>query len=112
MPQLSFANLTICLVVAFGSRLLLGFLPRLRIPGEVVEIVLGIAVGPSVLGWVKVDEPVKIVALVGLAFTLFLAGLELDLGQLRGTLLRAAGTAMALSAALAGLVSFMLAEAG
>jgi Kef-type K+ transport system membrane component KefB len=59
-----------------------------------------------------VDEPVKIVALVGLAFTLFLAGLELDLGQLRGSLLRVAGTAMVLSAVLAAVVSVVLAAAG
>lgn len=112
MPQLSFANLAICLAIAFGSRLLLGLVPRLRLPGEVVEIVLGIALGPAVIGWVEVDEPVKILALVGLAFTLFLAGLELDLSRLRGSLLRVAATAMALSAALAIVVAAALAGAG
>ncbi|HEY7626747.1 MAG TPA: cation:proton antiporter [Ilumatobacteraceae bacterium] len=112
MPQLSFANLAICLSIAFGTRLLLGFVPRIRLPGEVVEIVVGIVFGPAVLGWVEVDEPVKILALVGLAFTLFLAGLELDLTRLRGSLLRVAGSAMALSAALAIVVSVVLASAG
>ena len=112
MPQLSFANLAICLSIAFSSRLLLGLVPRVRLPGEVVEIVFGIILGPAVLGWVEVDEPVKILALVGLAFTLFLAGLELDLSRLRGSLLRVAGTAMALSAALAVVVSVVLASVG
>lgn len=112
MPQLSFANLAICLAVAFGSRLLLGLVPRVRVPGEVVEIVLGIVLGPAVIGWVEVDEPVKILAVVGLAFTLFLAGLELDLSRLRGSLLRVAGMAMAVSAALAVLVAVALSAAG
>ena len=112
MPQLSFANLAICLAIAFGARLLLGLVPRVRLPGEVVEIVLGIAFGPAVLGWVKVDEPVKILAFVGLAFTLFLAGLELDLTRLRGSLLRVAGAAMAMSACLAIVVAAILSGAG
>ena len=36
------------------------------------------------LGWVEVDEPVEVLSLVGLAFLLFLAGLEIDLAALRG----------------------------
>lgn len=112
MPQLSFANLAICLSIAFSSRLLLGLVPRVRLPGEVVEIALGIILGPAVLGWVEVDEPVKILALVGLAFTLFLAGLELDLSRLRGSLLRVAGAAMAVSAGLAVVVSVLLSAVG
>ena len=112
MPQLSFANLAICLSIAFSSRLLLGLVPRVRLSGEVVEIALGIILGPAVFGWVEVDEPVKILALVGLAFTLFLAGLELDLSRLRGSLLRVAGAAMAVSAGLAVVVSVVLAAVG
>jgi Kef-type K+ transport system membrane component KefB len=50
----------------------------------VIEIVLGIIVGPSVLGWVKPDVPVSIRALIGLAFLLFLSGLEIDVQRLRG----------------------------
>lgn len=112
MPQLSFANLAICLAVAFGARLVLGLFPRVRLPGEVVEIVAGIVLGPAVLGWVKVDEPVKILALVGLAFTLFLAGLELDLSKLRGSLLRVAAQAMLASIVLATVVAVGLSAAG
>jgi Kef-type K+ transport system membrane component KefB len=112
MPQLSFVNVAICMAIAFGSRLVLGFLPRLRLPGEVVEIVLGIALGPAVLGWVKVDEPVKILALIGLAFTLFLAGLELDISRLRGALLRVAASAMVVSVILAIVVAVAMKAAG
>jgi Kef-type K+ transport system membrane component KefB len=62
-----------------------------RIPVAVIEILLGVVIGPDVLGWAEVDEPVQVLALLGLAFVLFLAGFELDLHQLRGRLLRAAG---------------------
>jgi hypothetical protein len=50
-----------------------------KLPSVVVEIVAGIIVGPSVLRWVKIDQPINVVALLGLAFLLFLAGLEIDL---------------------------------
>src|SRR5262249_18001159 len=64
--------------------------PALRIPAVVLEILAGVAVGPSGLGWVHIDLPVQIVALIGLAFLLFLAGLEIDVHRLRGRLLRLA----------------------
>lgn len=84
MPAVSFNNLLIISVIAVLAPLLAGALPRLRIPAVVVEIVAGVIVGPTVLGWVRVDLPVQILALLGLAFLLFLAGLEIDLMRLRG----------------------------
>src|SRR5262249_26269134 len=74
--------------VAVVAPLCVGYLPRLRIPAVVLEIVGGIIIGPSVLGWVHVDLPVAILALFGLAFLLFLAGLEIDVHRLLGRLLR------------------------
>jgi Kef-type K+ transport system membrane component KefB len=90
MPAVSFDNLLIILVIAAAVPLLLGYAPRLRIPSVVIEIVAGVVLGPSVLGWVHVDLPVRILSVVGLAFLLFLAGLEIDVHQLRGRLLQAA----------------------
>jgi Kef-type K+ transport system membrane component KefB len=73
----------------------------LRIPSVVVEIGAGIVLGPSVLGWIHVDLPVRVLALVGLAFLLLLAGLEIDVRGLRGRLLRLSGAGYAVSAGLA-----------
>src|SRR4051794_6925835 len=89
-PDVSFTNLLIICVIAVAAPLAVGFAPRLRTPAVVLEIVAGIIVGPSVLGWVRVDLPVQILALFGLAFLLFLAGLEIDVHRLRGRLLRLA----------------------
>lgn len=96
MTGVSFTNLVIAVAVAFAVPLMLGFVPKLRLPAVVLEIFLGIALGPSGLGWVKADLPVQVLALVGLAFLLFLAGLEVDLKRLRGRLLRLAGLGFAL----------------
>ncbi len=90
MPDVSFGNLfAVCLAGALAP-LLIGFAPRLRLPAVVLEIVIGIVLGPSVLGWVKVDLPVQILSLIGLAFLLFLSGLEIDPRRLHGRLLRVA----------------------
>jgi len=88
MPDVSFTNLLVVAAVAVLAPLTVGFFPRLRVPAVVLEIIGGIIIGPSVLGWVHVDLPVRILALFGLAFLLFLAGLEIDVHRLRGRLLR------------------------
>ncbi|RYU09826.1 cation:proton antiporter [Nocardioides iriomotensis] len=90
MPDVSFDNLVIVSLIAVLAPLLLGFTPGLRIPAIVLEIVGGVVVGPSMLGWVEVDLPVSILALLGLTFLLLLAGLEIDLHRLRGRLLTVA----------------------
>jgi Kef-type K+ transport system membrane component KefB len=97
MTTVSFAGLLVVAVIALGAPLLVSLAPRARIPADVVEIVAGIVVGPSVLGWLRMDTPIGVLALLGLAFLLFLAGAELDLGRLRGRLLRLAGAGFALS---------------
>lgn len=112
MDELAFTNLVVVAVVAFGAPLLLGLAPALRLPAVVLEIVAGIAIGPDALGWVEVDEPVRVLALVGLAFLLFLAGLEVNLDELRGGRLTAAAGGFLASFGIAVAVAFALAAAG
>lgn len=112
MPDVEFTNLLIVCLVAFAAPLALGFAPRLRMPAVVLEIVAGIVIGPSGLGWVQVDLPVQILGLVGLAFLLFLAGLEIDVHQLKGRRLRLAGTGFLASLGLGLAVGFGLQAAG
>jgi Kef-type K+ transport system membrane component KefB len=83
-----FTNLLIVAALAFAAPFVLGLAPRLRLPAVVLEIVAGIVVGPSGLGWVKIDQPVEILSLLGLSFLLFLAGTEIDIQRLRGQTLR------------------------
>ena len=90
MPDVGFTNLLVVCVIALVAPLVLGFAPRLRMPAVVLEIVVGVVVGPSVLGWVEADLVVSVVAVLGLAFLLFLAGLEIDVHRLRGSVLRLA----------------------
>src|SRR5438067_2045920 len=86
--ELHFTNLLIVVAAGFTAPFALGFVPALRLPAIVIELVLGIVLGPSVLGWVHVDPPVAVMSLIGLAFLLFLAGLEIEFHKLRGRVLR------------------------
>src|SRR3954453_9711884 len=108
----SFSGLLIVTVVAFGAPFLLGLFPRVRLPSVVLEIVAGIVVGPSVLGWVHVDQAIEVVATLGLAFLLFLAGLEIDFSRLRGRVLRLTAGGYAISFGLALVVAGGLKAAG
>ena len=108
----SLDNLLLVMAVAFAAPLLLGLFPRLQLPSVVLEIVAGIVVGPAVLGWVEVDQAVEVVALIGLAFVLFLAGLEVEFEKLRGPLLRLTAAGFALSFAIAIAVSLLLSAGG
>jgi len=79
MSAMSFDGLLIISVIAVAAPVLAASVRRVKLPSVVVEIAAGIVVGPSVLAWVRIDQPVTVVALLGLAFLLFLAGLEIDL---------------------------------
>jgi Kef-type K+ transport system membrane component KefB len=49
---------------------------RLRQPAVVGEILAGVIIGPSVLGWVAPNEIINILAEIGVIFLLFSVGLE------------------------------------
>src|SRR4051812_36572064 len=101
MTDLHFGGLLLVVAVAFAAPFLLGLFPRLRLPSVVLEIVAGPVIGPSVLGWVEADEPIAVLALIGLAFLLFLAGLEIEFEHLRGRVLKLAFGGWILSFAIA-----------
>lgn len=100
MPEIDLLNLLGVLAIAFVAPLALGFVPRLKMPAVVLEILLGVVLGPSALGWLEPDLAVRTVALLGLAMLLFLAGLEVDVRNLRGGLLPVVAAGYAVSLAL------------
>jgi Kef-type K+ transport system membrane component KefB len=111
-PMVSFSSLAIVAAVAFVAPLALGLVPAVRLPAVVLEIVLGILVGPAVLGWVHVDAPVRVMSLLGLAFLLLLAGLEVEFDRLRGRLLRITAAAFVASFAVALAAAFLIDAGG
>lgn len=110
--ETSLYNLLGIAVIAFLVPFLLGFVPRLRIPAIVLEIVAGIIVGPQVLNLIHVDNAVQLLSTLGVAFLLFLAGMELDLEQLRGLPLQLGAAGFIASVALALIGAFLMHEMG
>jgi Kef-type K+ transport system membrane component KefB len=82
--DVSFDGLLAVMAVAALVPIVLGLVPRLPVPDSVLEILAGILIGPAVLDWVHTDQAIDVLAKLGVAFLLFLAGLELDFRVLRG----------------------------
>ena len=93
MPAISFSAVLIIALVAVAVPVALALVPRLPVPGAVLEVLAGILIGPALLGWVHVNVPVQVLSDLGLGMLLFLAGLEIDIESLRGPLGRLAGRA-------------------
>ncbi len=88
-------------------------LPRRLVPPVVViELLLGIVIGPQVLGLADSDDFTDFFANLGLGMLFFFAGYEIDFERVRGQPLRLAGLGWLLSLALAYGIGGVLAAAG
>ena len=106
--MISFSSLLIVGAVAVAVPLFLGLVPAVKVPAVVLEILGGILVGPTVLGWVHLDVAVRVIADLGLGFLLFMAGFEIDLRRFDRRILVLVSRAFVLSLALALLVAYGL----
>jgi Kef-type K+ transport system membrane component KefB len=59
-----------------AAKLMAEVCERIRQPAVVGEILAGVLIGPSVLGWVRPNEIIQVLAEVGVIFLLFSVGLE------------------------------------
>lgn len=55
-----------------------------RVPGVVLEILLGVVFGPVVLGWIQVSDIVEAVSQFGLSMLMFMAGYEIEFRRIKG----------------------------
>ena len=91
--------LPFAMLVIFGSAKLLGEVClRLRLPALVGEILAGLLIGPSVLGWIAPNPLLHSLSDLGVMFLLFAVGLEVRATELK----RVGGSA--LFVALGGVV--------
>lgn len=73
------------LLLAAVAAPLLGEIPLgLRVPVVVLEVILGIVIGPHVLELIRFEGFVADMFNIGMAMTLFMAGMELDFDQIKG----------------------------
>lgn len=60
----------------------------LPVPLVIFEILLGVLVGPDVLGWAHSTEVIDVLSELGLAMLIFLAGYEIQFAQVKGDTLK------------------------
>ena len=73
------------LLIAAVAAPLLGQIPvGFKVPVVVLEVVLGIVIGPHVLALVQFDGFLAIMFTFAMATTLFMAGMELDFNEIKG----------------------------
>lgn len=104
--------LVIVLVAALAGVIALVVAPRLAVPVVVLELVLGIAIGPDLLDIATVDRFTSFFSNLGLGMLFFFAGYEIDFQRIRGAPLRLALIGWLVSLALAYTVGGVLAAAG
>ena len=85
---------------------------RFAPPVVVVELLLGIVVGPEVLGLASTDEFIDFFSNLGLGMLFFFAGYEIDFERIKGRPLKLGAVGWLLSIALAYGIGGALAAAG
>ena len=109
--DVSIGTLVLVPAIAVAAPLLVRGLARwVAIPLVVFEILLGLVLGPAVLGWIVPDDFVQFLSEFGLAMLFFLAGNEIDFAAIRGRpITRAAiGWIISLVAAFSIAVTFAI----
>lgn len=56
----------------------------LAVPLVIFEILLGILLGPDVLGWARTGQVIDVLSQLGLAMLIFLAGYEVEFDRIKG----------------------------
>jgi Kef-type K+ transport system membrane component KefB len=69
-------------IILIAARLLSETVARFGIPSVIGELLAGLLIGPSLLGWVSPDTTMKLLAEIGIILLLFEVGMDTDLSRL------------------------------
>ncbi|MDP2561617.1 cation:proton antiporter [Psychrobium sp. 1_MG-2023] len=73
------------MVILLTARILAELATRLKAPSVIGELLAGIVLGPSLLGWIEPIEAIKLMAEIGILLLLFEVGLQTDIKRLMNT---------------------------
>lgn len=68
--------------ILIASRIFAELAVRLKSPSVIGELLAGVALGPSLLGWIEPTQTFRLLAEIGIILLLFDVGLETDIMQL------------------------------
>jgi Kef-type K+ transport system membrane component KefB len=113
MIEVDSGSFFVIVVIAALAAITVAVVPhRFAPPVVVVELLLGIVVGPEVLGLAETDDFIDFFSNLGLGMLFFFAGYEIDFERIKGTPLRLGALGWLLSIALAYGIGGALAAAG
>ena len=112
MEHVSTENLIVVAITMAIAAGIPALLPRLPLPGVVLEVVLGVIIGPQVLGLVHPQVTLNFLANFGLGMLFLMAGFEMDPAVLSGRPIRNALAGWALTAVIAFGAAVLLTSAG
>jgi Kef-type K+ transport system membrane component KefB len=104
--------LVIVIAAALAGLIVLLLSPRLTIPVVVLELVLGIVIGPQGFDIARLDPTTSLLGDLGLGMLFFFAGYEIDFERIKGRPLELAVAGWALSLGLAYGIGGVLAAVG
>ena len=105
-------SLTLVFCAAAVATIVSRLSPRLILPTVVVEIFLGILIGPDVLDIAESDQYIEFLSQFGLVFLFFLAGIEVIHSAVPRRLLARGSVGWGISIALGAAAGFALEAAG
>ncbi len=73
------------LVILLTARIFAELATRLQAPSVIGELLAGVVLGPSLLGWIEPVEAIKLMAEIGIILLLFEVGLATDVKRLVST---------------------------
>jgi len=82
------------LVILLMARVFAELASRLQMPPVIGEILAGVILGPSLLGWIEPVDVIRLLAEIGIILLLFEVGLETDIKRLAHTGLKAVVVAL------------------
>ena len=113
MIHVDTGSFLVVVLAATAAAVTVAVLPRrLAPPVVVVELLLGILVGPQLLGIAQADDFIQFFSDLGLGMLFFFAGYEIDLDRIRGRPLELGALGWAVSLALAYGIGGILAALG
>jgi Kef-type K+ transport system membrane component KefB len=69
-------------IILIAARLLSETVARFGVPSVIGELLAGLIIGPSLLGWVSPDTTMRLLAEIGIILLLFEVGMDTDLTRL------------------------------
>lgn len=73
----------ILLLILLSARIFAELFQKLAIPPVLGELLAGIILGPSLLGWVEPSSTIKLLAEIGIILLLFEVGIDTDINKLK-----------------------------